>query len=106
MAKTRFMCNLTIEIVDPIINGHYEKENFCNINYPIRNIFYLNRGDGLLTPILENLGLRDCEAPIYGQYLLELPGWKTILNTIYISEFDNTQLLSSCNIIYRSLQNN
>ena len=71
MAETRFMYNLTIEIVDPIINGHYEKENFCNINYPIRNIFYLNRGDGLLTPILENLGLRGCEAPIYGQHFLE-----------------------------------
>jgi len=52
--------NLQVEIVDPIINGHYEKENFCNINYPVRNIFYLNRGDGLLTPILENLGLRGC----------------------------------------------
>ena len=52
--------------MDPIINGHYEKENFCNINYPIRNIFYLNRGDGLLTPLFENLGLRGCQAPIYG----------------------------------------
>ena len=67
MAKTKFINNLTIEIVDPIINGHFEKENFCSINYPIRKIFYLNRGDGLLTPILENLGLRGCEAPIYGR---------------------------------------
>ena len=48
------------EIVDPIINGHYEKENFCNKNYPIRNIFYLNRGDGSLAPLLENLGVRGC----------------------------------------------
>ena len=58
--------NLKKDIVDPIINGHFERENFCNKNYPMRNIFYLNRGGGLLAPLLENLGLRDCEAPIYG----------------------------------------
>ena len=46
------------------------KMSKTNPTYPIRNIFYLNRGDGLLTPILENLGLRGCEAPIYGQLFL------------------------------------